>query len=637
MQPTHGAHAAAHARRADPALDQAIRQAEALRAALLDAAPDALVVTAPDARIVLATRQVEPLLGYAPDELLGQPIEVLVPAPQCAGHVGLRQAYLRSPTARPMGYRRVLHARRKDGSSFPAEISLSPLDTPTGLLVSAAIRDASGHQEGLAEQARLRQQAEAAEAKFRGLLESAPDAMVITGSHGRIVLVNRQAELLFGYPRQGLLGQSVDLLLPERFRGAHVGHRAAYVANPHARPMGAGLELFGRRQDGTEFPVAISLSPVETADGTLTAAAIRDMSSSKAAEARLRRQALLLDLVPAAVIVRTPAGAIQYWNDAAEELYGWSAETALGQVTHTLLRTEFPAGQSLGSIEQVLAAEGHWAGELVHTTRAGRRMAVSSRQILQREEQTGVPQAVLEINTDISQLKEAAAELERSNRELEQFAYVASHDLQEPLRMVASYTQLLRRRYAGKLDQDADEFIDFAVDGATRMQTLINDLLAYSRVGTQGQPLRPTSTAEVFERVQADLHAAVAEHRATVTHDVLPTVLGDPVQLYQLLQNLLRNALRYRRDEPPRVHIGVERQGALWRFAVRDNGIGFEPQYAERIFVLFQRLHTRADYAGTGIGLAVCKKIVERHGGRIWAESTPGQGATFFFLLRAAD
>jgi PAS domain S-box-containing protein len=233
-----------------------------------------------------------------------------------------------------------------------------------------------------------------------------------------------------------------------------------------------------------------------------------------------------------------------------------------------------------------------------------------------------------------------AQELARSNAELQQFAYVASHDLQEPLRMVASYVQLLARRYKGRLDADADDFIGFAVDGATRMQILINDLLAYSRVGTRGKPFEPTDCEAVLQRVLTNLRMMIEENRGSVTHDPLPTVMADDIQLEQLLQNLIANSLKFHGEEPLTIHVSARLNKKLnsgmtgeWIFSVSDNGIGIDPEYAERIFVIFQRLHGREQYPGTGIGLAICKKIVERHGGRIWVESQPGKGATFYFTL----
>ena len=230
-------------------------------------------------------------------------------------------------------------------------------------------------------------------------------------------------------------------------------------------------------------------------------------------------------------------------------------------------------------------------------------------------------------------LAEYSLDLARSNRELEQFAYVASHDLQEPLRMVSSFTQLLARRYQGKLDRDADEFIAYAVDGANHMQRLIGDLLAFSRVGTRGKPLAPTDSGAALNRALANLHEAIQESRAVLTHDPMPVVLADETQLVQLFQNLIANAIRFQREFPPRVHIAATPEAKEWTFAVRDNGIGIAPEHQERIFVIFQRLHRRADYPGTGIGLALCKKIVERHGGRIWVESEPGKGSAFYFTM----
>ena len=235
-------------------------------------------------------------------------------------------------------------------------------------------------------------------------------------------------------------------------------------------------------------------------------------------------------------------------------------------------------------------------------------------------------------------LSEQAEELKRSNEELQQFAYVASHDLQEPLRMVASYVQLLSRRYKGKMDSDADEFIDFAVDGATRMQGLINALLSYSRLGSRAKELAPTNLGSVFNDVMKNLKVVLEDSGAVITNDELPTVMGDNVQLSRLFQNLISNSIKFRGEDIPRIHLSVQQKDEQWVFAVSDNGIGIDPEYFERIFVIFQRLHGKEEYPGTGIGLAVCRKIVERHGGRIWVESERGKGSKFCFTIpKVAD
>ena len=327
------------------------------------------------------------------------------------------------------------------------------------------------------------------------------------------------------------------------------------------------------------------------------------------------------------------------WNHAAEEFFGLPASAVLGRTDHEL----HPEAQA--AVFRQRDREAMERGTLLDTPTetvvlaGGQTRFVHTRK-LPLPPSSGAPGYIVAIIEDVTehrarqvQLQHSLEELARSNTELEQFAYVASHDLQEPLRMVASYVQLLARRYEGQLDERADQYIGFAVDGATRMQGLINDLLAFSRVGTAGKELAAVNLEHVLATVLQNMQVSLDESRAEVTHDPLPTVWGDEGQLVQLLQNLMVNALKFHSEATPCVHLGVQDNGAEWRVCVRDNGIGIEPQYLERIFVIFQRLHSRQRYPGTGIGLAICRRIVECHGGRITAQSDLGQGSEFCFTL----
>lgn len=234
-------------------------------------------------------------------------------------------------------------------------------------------------------------------------------------------------------------------------------------------------------------------------------------------------------------------------------------------------------------------------------------------------------------------MRQQTEELGRSNRELEEFAYVASHDLQEPLQLVSNHIQLLARRYQSDLDQDANEFIDYAMEGTNRLKSLISDLLAYSKIGTTGREFAPVEMEMLFARLMETFQPIIDECKGLISHDPLPVVLGNEEQMVQLLHNLIDNSIKFHGNEPPRIHVGARQMSERWLLFVRDNGIGIDPQYTEKVFVIFQRLHSREEYPGTGVGLAICRKIIERHSGHIWVDSEPGKGATFYFTLQPAN
>ncbi|MGA2645582.1 MAG: PAS domain S-box protein [Candidatus Sulfotelmatobacter sp.] len=489
--------------RSERELLEALRESEERYRMLLDGIEDyAIFMMDAQGQILSWNAGAERIKGYTSDQIIGHNFSRFF-LPEDIER-GRPEEVLRIAAASGR-YEEQSMRVRKDGSRFLANVTFT------------ALRDSAGTLRGFSEFSHDLSESKESGAKYQALLEAAPDAMVVVNAAGEIVLLNVQAEKQFGYSRNELIGQRVKNIVPEGFAERLIADSARSAAEALAQQIGTGIELIARRKDGSEFPIEIMLSPLESAEGILVTAAIRDISVRKESEQHL---------------VKT------------------------------------------------------------------------------------------------------VGELKRSNDELQQFAYVSSHDLQEPLRMVASYTQLLAKRYKGRLDSDADEFITFAVDGCNRMQGLIQDLLAYSRAGTNAKELCEVSGEDALQGALTNLRITLEQSGAVVTHDSLPALMTDETQLIQIFQNLVGNAIKYCSTEVPRVHVSATKNGDNeWIFSVRDNGLGIAPQYFERIFILFQRLHGRNEFEGTGIGLAICKKVVERLGGRIWVESQPEKGSTFYFAL----
>jgi PAS domain S-box-containing protein len=498
-----------------------------------------------------------------------------------------------------------------------------------------------------------RKQAEQAlrdsEARFRGIVDSANEGILVYDRELRVVDLNAAAERILGLPRAALIGKPgfTSLLPCVREDGTPLPPEE----RPTRRSIAAGKPLTRavlgiRREDGWITWLSVNTGFLRRAgeDGFYgIVSTISDITAQRQAETALRDSEALFrstfELAASGIAHVSLDGRFMRVNPQLCGMLGYAEHELIGrsvkEISHPEDRDVTDAHRA-----QVRAGERESVRfEKRYLRKDGAPVWVSLGVALARNA-AGTPQYEIAMFDDITERKQAEAalreaheELKRSNAELEQFAYVASHDLQEPLRMVSSYTQLLGRRYGEKFDADAKEFMAYIVDGATRMKQLIEDLLAYSRVGTKGKDFKPVEVEKSLRRALTNLKAALDEAGAVVTHDPLPTLQADEVQLAQLFQNLIGNALKFRSASVPRIHVGVVEKEDFFEFSVRDNGIGIEPQYFERIFMVFQRLHNKGEYPGTGIGLAICKKVVERHGGQIRVESQPGQGSSFIFTL----
>ncbi len=520
----------------------------------------------------------------------------------------------------------------------------------------------------------------------RAIVDTAHNAFVGINAQGVITEWNRQAETMFGWTRDEALGQSMaEMIIPPQYRAAHHQGLARFLASGVGPVLNKSIELSALRRNGSEFPVELRIAPIPSTEGLFFAAFIKDIESLKRNEQALlesqnritklneelegrvlertaelaeseQRYRFLANSLPQIIWTSKPDGNLDYYNQrwfdytglTMEQTKDWGWEPVLhpDDVENCVQRWthSFTTGEDY-EVEYRFKR----ASDGVYRWHLGRAfpMRRNGEIILWvgtctdiedykkfeadlQEAQLGLEKKV-EART--AELATQAKELERSNLELEHFAYLASHDLQEPLRMVASFTQLLSEKYQGQLDAEAQEFIGFAVDGAKRMKQLIEGLLNYSRVGKKGTSHELVPCDVAVDGALANLQVVIGESKAIITRDALPTVHCDLPLLTQLFQNLIGNAIKFHSTEPPKIHISAEKDGNEWRISVADNGIGIHPRHTERIFVIFQRLHSTAAYPGTGIGLAICKKIVEHHGGTLKVKSQPGEGSCFQFTL----
>ena len=655
----------------------ALRESADLFRSVTQTANDAIVAGAVNGGITYFNYCAEEMFGYSVNEVLGQPLTFLLPE---------RRQDVTRPRLGVLGQTIEIVAVRKGGARFPAEVSLAHWDAGGQTFYTAIVRDITKRKELSGELTRFFTLSldMLCIAGFDGYFKRLNPAWEKTFGYTTEEL-SAQPYLEFIHPDDRevmeaevwklLIGATTTISFENRFRrkdgsyrwllwkatawmGQHLMYAVAHDITAHKWAE----ESLYRTQDELEMRVLQRTAELAAVNEALRSEVAERKHAEKVAQHANEQLQAVLDAVPESiswissdlkylginshlasfirlgpsVMVGRSVGFLRGnpygFPEFVHEFFAGTKDADSREIE---IDVNFPQGASVRT--HLVMAQKYMEGKaavFVGIDITERKEA----EVALRRARDELEMRVLERTTELAQandtLARTAEELTRSNLELEQFAYVASHDLQEPLRMVASYLQLIERRYRGQLDSDADEFIGFAVDGAKRMQVLIHDLLEYSRVGTRGKAFESTDCAAVLEEVIANLHVAILESEAAVTHDALPVVLADPIQLTQLLQNLIGNAIKFRRPEAPvQVHVTAAHEGAEWVFSVRDNGIGIPAGQAERIFNIFQRLHTRDQYPGTGIGLAICKRIVERHGGRIWVESQPEHGSTFFFTI----
>jgi PAS domain S-box-containing protein len=601
-------------------------------------ASDAVILADDELRIVQANERAVALYGYPEEELVLLTLDDLL-APDLDGLTTTLGTALHGDSGDLIHVKQ----RRADGSFLDAEMTTRSMVVDGQTLYMTITRDAT---ERIAAERALEEN----RALLQSVIGSTPDAIYVKDLDGRYLLFNHGAEAITGKSSQDVIGRNDSFLFPAQEAEIRMAGDQDVIAG--GVTVTRDEDVTGA--DGMIHHFSATKGPL-FGDGGRPRGLFgfsRDITARVNAEEALSQSEemhrTLLDNLPAGVVVHGPDTAILFSNPMASELLGLSEDQLNGRTAMD------PTWHFLREGGEVLPLEEYPVNQVVSSGQALENLVVGVIRPARTEpawllanaypvrDASGDLVQVVVAFTDITDRKRATEELAartedlaRSNADLERFAYIASHDLQEPLRMVASYTQLLQRRYQGRLDSDADEFIGYAVDGATRMQRLINELLVYSRVGSQGSAFVETDLESVLADVLQVLTISIAESGADVTHDRMPTVVCDSTQIGQVFQNLISNAIKFHGVDLPRIHVGVESSGDEWVFSVKDNGLGIEPEYFDRIFVIFQRLQSRADYPGTGMGLAICKRIIERHGGRTWVESGEGIGSTFYFTLAA--
>ena len=470
------------------------------------------------------------------------------------------------------------------------------------------------------------------ETKFKALLETAPDAMIIANEKGLIQLVNLQTEKMFGYKREELIAQPVEILIPDSFRSRHQHHRETFMKTPHARPMGEGLHLYAKRKDGSELPVEISLSPIQTEGQQWVSAAIRNITERKKIEEKVQYLARLIEATSEAVFSLDINLTIKSWNKAAEILFGYTKEEVIGKPANEITRPQVKEEDQI-NIQQQLAAVGSWQGEIGFLKKNGTLIFLSTSTALTRNVK-GELDGYVTVCRDFSERKKLEDELRLMNEELEAFSYSISHDLRAPLRAVTGFTNILEMEYSSQLDDEAKRITHIIKSNTEKMGQLIDDLLAFAHLNKKELEKKEVHTLHLVNDVIRSLEQTLGNKVLQWNIESLPDIAADQNMLRQVWVNLLSNAVKYSRNNPePRIHIGYSIEDSDILFYVQDNGVGFDEKHSDKLFKVFQRLHSDDQFEGTGVGLAIVERIITRHGGRIWAHSKKGEGASFYFTI----
>ena len=622
-----------------------LTQEDSLLQIVLQTVLDGMIVIDSAGCVQSFNRAAEKIFGYSPDEVIGRNVKVLMPAPYQAEHDGYLHNFLTTGEKKVIGIGREVSARRKDGSIFPLELGVNEMRIGEARLFVGTIRDITHRK---ASERRLKDEA----GRLQAVMNTVLDGLITIDERGVIQTLNPAAVTIFGYEPIEVVGKNIRMLMPEPYHSEHDTYLANYASSHEAKIIGIGREVSGRRKDGTVFPMELGVNEMSVDGARVYVGTVRDITARKRAEEDLRAEASRLQTVMNTVldglITIDSAGTIRSFNQSATRIFDYQPADVIGQNVKMLMPEPYHSEHD---------------GYLQHYQTTGEKRVIGiGREVAARRKDRSIFPIELGVNEmwvdgermfvgtirDISERKDAEAaihsfveKLKRSNQELDDFAYIASHDLKEPIRGLSNNAVFLKEDYADDIDESGNRRLDRMVYLCRRMETLVDDLLYFSRLGRQELAIQPTDLNIVIKDIELMLDLTLQEQNVEIVVPApLPSLVCDLPRVTEVFRNLITNAVKYNLQVKKRIEIGVDQtyHGRSVAFYVKDNGIGIEPRFYNDIFRIFKRLNEEDDaIKGTGVGLTFVKKIIERHGGRIWLESMPGEGTTFYFTLSAEE